>query len=71
MYIYKVIANSQDVEDMEKINKMTGMNEFDTENWCDLEQFELHPKLKDYLTVEEFEELQKGNVDYIAFKVDR
>ena len=71
MVINRVIPSFQDVEDMEKINKMTGLYEFETDNWCDKEQFELHPELKKYISEEEFEQLKNGNADYIAFRLDR
>lgn len=71
MYIYKVIQNFQDVNNMEEINKITGLDPFESDNWCDLSEFEEHPELKEYLSEEEFEALKKGQTDYIAFKIDR
>lgn len=71
MVIYKVIQSLQDVEDMENINKITGLDQFETDNWCDLSEFDEHSELKQYVTEEEFEAIKNGNTDYIAFRIDR
>jgi len=70
MQIYKVITSYKDWEDMEQINEITGIGTFDTDNWCDSNQFELHPELKKYVTEEEFEAIRNGKTDYIAFRID-
>ena len=71
MFIYKVIQSLQDVEDMEKINKMTGLSPFESDNWCDYSVFEENSELKQYVSEEEFEAIKNGNTDYIAFRIDR
>ena len=68
--IFKVITSYKEWEDMEEINNITGVEPFDTDNWCDMDQFELHPELKKYVSEEEFEALKKGQTDYIAFRID-
>ena len=55
---------------MEKINTITGLNAFDTDNWCDLSQFEQYPKLKRYITKEELKVLKEEKAEYIAFRID-
>ena len=70
MYINKVITSLQEPDNMEKINTITGLNVFDTDNWCDLSQFEETSKLKKYITDEEFKALKDRNADYIAFRID-
>lgn len=70
MYIYKVITSSQEPDNMERINTITGLNVFDTDNWCDLSQFEDTPELKKFITDEEFKALNEGKADYIAFRID-
>ena len=69
--IFKVITNYKEWEKMEEINNITGVEPFDTDNWCDMDQFELHPELKKYVSEEEFEALKNGQTDYIAFRIDR
>lgn len=70
MIISRVITSLQDPDNMEKINTMTGLNIFDTDNWCDLSQFEQYPKLRKYITNEELKALKERKVDYIAFRID-
>lgn len=67
MRIVKVILNFQDYDEMEKINKITGANEFNDENWVDLEVIEAHPELLDYIPDEQIESLKKGDADHIIF----
>ena len=68
--INKVITSFQDVDDMEEINRITGLNLFNTDNWCDLSEFEEHPELKMYVGDEEFNLLKNKEADYIAFRID-
>lgn len=70
MYINKVITSLQEPDNMEKINTITGLNVFDTDNWCDLSQFEDTPELKKFVTDEEFQALKDRKADYIAFRID-
>ncbi len=68
--INKVITSFQDVDDMEEINIITGLNRFNTDNWCDISEFEEHPELKMYISDEEFNALKNNEADYIAFRID-
>lgn len=70
MIIDKVIVSLQELDNMEKINTITGLNVFDTDNWCDLSQFEQYSKLKKYITEEELKALKDKSADYIAFRID-
>lgn len=70
MYINRVITNSQDVESMENINILTGLDEFSTDNWCDLGQFEEVPELRKFITDEEFQALKDKSAEYIVFRMD-
>ncbi len=70
MYINKVITSLQEPDNMEKINTITGLNVFDTDNWCDLSQFEDIPELKKFIREEEFLALKDRKADYIAFRID-
>ena len=66
MIINKVITSTQEPDNMERINTITGLNIFDTDNWCDLSQFEQYPKLRKYITNEELKALKEGKAEYIA-----
>ncbi len=68
--IFKVITSDQKWENMEQINNITGVEPFDTDNWCDLDQFELHPELKTFISEEEFQALKDNQADYVAFRID-
>jgi len=70
MIIDKVITSLQEPNNMEIINTITGLNVFDTDNWCDLSQFEQYPKLKKYITTKELKALKEGKADYVAFRID-
>ena len=70
MYINKVITSLQEPDNMEKINTITGLNVFDTDNWCDLSQFECTPELKKFVREEELQALKDKKADYIAFRID-
>ena len=70
MYIYKVIISHQEPDNMERINIITGLNVFNTDNWCDLGQFKDTPELKKFITDEEFKALNEREANYIAFRID-
>ena len=70
MQIDKVIVSLQEPDKMEEINTITGLNVFDTDNWCDISQFEVYPKLKKYITKEELKALKDKSADYIAFRIE-
>lgn len=70
MLINKVITSRQEPDDMETINEITGINVFDTDNWCDLGEFEEYPELRKYIEDEEYQALKDGKADYIAFRID-
>ena len=67
MRIVKVILNFHDYDEMEKINKITGANEFNDENWVDLEIIEANPELLNYVSEEEINALKNGDADHIVF----
>ena len=68
--IDKVITSLQDAENMQEINIITGLDMCKTDNWVDLSTFEENPELKKYINDYEFDALQNGNADYIAFRFD-
>lgn len=70
MYIYKVIISHQEPDNIERINIITGLNVFNTDNWCDLGQFKDTPELKKIITDEEFKALNEREANYIAFRID-
>ncbi len=70
MIIDKVITIWLDSDAMEKINKITGIDAFATDNWVDYSIFGMHPILKQYVTHEKFIALKNGKADYIAFRID-
>ena len=47
--INKVITRFQDVDKMEEINRITGLSLFNTDNWCDLSEFEEHEELQNFI----------------------
>ena len=55
---------------MEKINRITGIDSFSTDNWVDYSVIEAFPDLKQFLKNEELEALQNRKADYIAFRLD-
>ena len=68
--IDKVITSLQDVESMQEINLITGLEFDSTDNWVDLSTFDENPELKKYVKDYEFDALQNGEADYIAFRFD-
>ena len=68
--IDKVITSLQDVESMQEINLITGLEFDSTDNWVDLLAFDENPELKKYVKDYEFDALQNGEADYIAFRFD-
>lgn len=70
MYIYKVIISHQEPDNIERINIITGLNVFNTDNWCDLGQFKDTPELKKFITDEEFKALNEREANHIAFRID-
>lgn len=79
-YIYRVVQVLLDPDDMERINNATGLDPFDTDNWCDLATIDEVEKrisegkdiasLKNFLTNEQYEGLVNKSIDYIAFRID-
>ena len=68
--IDRVIMSLQKPYDMEKINRITGIDSFSTDNWVDYSVIEAFPDLKQFLKNEELEALQNRKADYIAFRLD-
>lgn len=70
MIINRVITSYQAPDDMEKINELTDLNIFATDNWVDYSVFEDEPKLKKFVEQEKLDALRNGEADYIAFRLD-
>ncbi|MBR1775958.1 hypothetical protein IJ750_02650 [bacterium] len=70
MRIVKVILNFHDYDEMEIINKITGANEFNDENWVNLEIIEAHPELLKYIPDEQINALKNGDADHIVFSAE-
>ena len=70
MRIVKVILNFHDYDEMEIINKITGANEFNDENWVNLEIIEAHPELLKYIPDEQINVLKNGDADHIVFSAE-
>ena len=68
--IDKVITSRQKPDDMEEINDITGLEFWNTDNWCDLGEFEEYPELEQFVEKDELNALKEGNADYIAFRID-
>lgn len=66
----KVITSLQKSDAMEQINTITDINVFATDNWVNLSTFEDNPELKDFVSDYEYDALQNGDADYIAFRID-
>lgn len=69
MIINKVIVSWQEPENMEKINKATGLEYDKTDNWCDIETIQ-NCQLEEYLDVDQLKAMLKEEADYIAFRID-
>ncbi len=68
--IDRVITSRQKPDDMEVINDITGLEFWNTDNWCDLGEFEEYPELEQFVETEELNALKDGKADYIAFRID-
>ena len=79
--IAKVITVLLDPDDMETVNKSTGIDVFATENWCDYSTFvavdeainfgdDTKTDIKQFVSNEHFDLLKNSLVDYIAFRLD-
>ena len=68
--IDKVITSRQKPDDMEVINDITGLEFWNTDNWCDKGEFEEYPELEQFVEKEELNALKEGKADYIAFRID-
>lgn len=60
-----------DPELMGMLNLQTGIDEFETDNWCDKSEFERVPSINEFITEEQKEAIRNGEIDYIAFRIDR
>lgn len=81
IYFDKVKTVLLKPEDMETVNISTGIDEFSTDNWCDLSEFERveedikngdsdKTSLKNFVQDTEYEALKNGEIDYIVFRID-
>lgn len=69
--IKKVITVYLDWDLMESLNKVTNLSPFETDNWCDKASFEAYPSLYEFLNNEEKEILNKNEIDFVVFRVDK
>ena len=62
-----------DIELMEELNKITGLDAFETDNWCDFYTIEQlrSTKLTEQITQEIYNDLKNKTIDYIVFRLDR
>ena len=70
MIIDKVIVSYQQPDDMEAINRITGLEYDNTDNWVDYGTFKEHPILNKFVEEEEGIALKNGTADFIAFRID-
>ena len=70
MHVDKVYTVLLKPDDMEKVNKLTGINPFATDNWCGLWLFSEIPELYDFVSKDEIKLLEDEKADYIAFRLD-
>ena len=70
MHVDKVYTVLLKTDDMEKVNKLTGLNKFATDNWCRLWIFEEVPELYDFVSKDEIKLMEDEKADYIAFRLD-
>ena len=57
-------------DEMENVNKITGLDIYETDNWVDYYEIKSHKKLYKYVSKEEIKALKNGEADYIAFRID-
>jgi len=67
----KVVKVYLDPELMEMLNKQTGIDEFETDNWCDKHEFEKVPSIYEFITEEQKQAITNDEIDYIVFRIDR
>ena len=70
MHVDKVYTVLLKPDDMEKVNKLTGLNPFATDNWCGLWLFEEVRELYDFVSEDEIKLLEDRKADFIAFRLD-
>ena len=70
MHVDKVYTVLLKPDDMEKVNKLTGLNPFATDNWCGLWLFSEVPELYDFVSEDEIKLLEERKADFIAFRLD-
>ena len=69
MHVDKVYTVLLKPDDMEKVNELTGLNPFATDNWCGLWLFSEVPELYDFVSEDEIKLLEDEKADYIAFRL--
>ena len=70
MHVDKVYTVLLKPDDMEKVNKLTGINPFATDNWCGLWLFAEVPELYDFVSEDEIKLIEDRKADFIAFRLD-
>lgn len=70
MRICKIISVLLNADNMEEVNDLTGVADFNTDNWCDKSDFKRIPKLYEYLDSYEKEILNNNQVDYVVFRLE-
>ena len=70
MHVDKVYTVLLKPDDMEKINRRTGLNPFTADNWCGLWLFAEVPELYDFVSKDEIKLLEERKADFIVFRLD-
>ena len=70
MIIDKVVRIYLDPDDLEFVMRTLNKPEFDTEVWCDDEDFPHYTPLQRFVRPDVIKSLKKGEIDYIVFKLN-
>ena len=70
MVAYKVVPVYLGIDELEEVNKLTGIYALRECNWCDLSVFEKYPELTKHIHHADYKGLRNGKIDFIAFRLD-
>lgn len=71
VFIDRIAMQYLDIDSMEKVNTITGIDQDHEVNFVDKSVFEEHQQLKEYVeNKNKLILLQKGKIDYIVFRLD-
>lgn len=70
LQIDRVITKRLKPEKMQEVNKITQIDIFASDNWCNKWQFDETPQLAEFVTTAELFAIQNNNADYIAIRLD-